>query len=65
MKKNVLYLFQETVCFVILNKTKQKHFSPQPSFKARGGNYTVLAHLYIKIKLKFGFHPNLIGFKIF
>ena len=24
----------------------------------------MLAHLYIKIKLKFGFHPNLIGFKI-
>ena len=63
MKKNVLYLFQETVCFVILNKTKKNTF-PTAFIQSERWNCTELAHLYIKKKLKFGFHPNLIGFKI-
>ena len=46
IKKNVLHLFQETVCFVILNKTKNTF--PTAFIQSKRWDCTVLAHLHIK-----------------
>ena len=61
--KKMFYICSKKLCASKFS-TKQKNTFPTAFIQSERWNYTVLAHLYIKIKLKFGFHPNLIGFKI-
>ena len=59
MKKKC-FIFIPRNCVLRNSQKKQINTFPTALIQSERWKCTVLAHLYIKIKLKFGFHPNLI-----
>ena len=58
------FIFVPRNCVLRNSQQNKENTFPAAFIQSERWNCTVVAHLYIKINLKFGFHPNLIGFKI-